>query len=139
MRSSPSQRVARPGSRVRGARCAVAAGLLALLLVCATGCVADGPPFTRCAGGAECAAPADGCYELLFTRSDGSEGSGRQCTLRCAVDQDCPEGAACLVLEGDPTLTPLCFATCALPEDCYRGSRCTPVEGPLEVMSVCLP
>ena len=60
-------------------------------------------------------------------------------TLRCAVDQDCPEGAACLVLEGDPTLTPLCFATCAQPEDCYRGSRCTPVEGPLEVMSVCLP
>ena len=126
-------------SRQRNVCRAIAVGLLAHMLVCFAGCVADGPPFTRCAGGAECASPADGCYELRFTRSDGSEGSGRQCTLRCAGDQDCPQGSACLVLEGDPTLTPLCFATCALPGDCYRGSRCTEVEGPLEVMSVCLP
>jgi hypothetical protein len=103
------------------------------------GCAADGPPFTRCAGGEECAAPADGCYELRITRSDGSEATGRQCTLRCAGDQDCPDASVCLVLEGDPTSTPLCLATCALPSDCFAGSRCTDVDGPLEVMSVCLP
>jgi len=110
-----------------------------VVLFSVAGCATEAPPFTRCAGGDECAPPADGCYELRVTRSDGSEGAGRQCTLRCAGDGDCPEASVCLVLEGDPTSTPLCLATCSLPADCYRGSRCTEVDGPLEVMSVCLP
>ena len=102
-------------------------------------CVTEGPPFTRCAGGEECAPPSDGCYALRFTRWDGSEGEGRQCTLRCDSDEDCPADSACLVLDGDATETPLCFATCSVPEDCFVGLRCTPVEGEEEGMSVCLP
>ena len=113
--------------------------LLFLLSLLLPACADDGPPFTSCAGGAECAAPADGCYELRITRSDGVEAVGRQCTLRCSGDHDCPDASVCLVLEGDPQATPLCFATCEAPEDCFRGNRCTDVEGPLEVMSVCLP
>lgn len=84
------------------------------------GCVVEGPPFTECSGGAECARPADGCYELRVTRSDGSEGTGRQCTLRCASDEDCPDGSVCLILAGDPSETPLCLATCELPEAVFR-------------------
>ena len=118
---------------------ALAVAFVSFALLSVVGCATEAPLFTRCAGGDECAPPADGCYQLFVTRSDGSEGSGRQCTLRCAGDSDCPEASVCLVLEGDPTSTPLCLATCALPADCYRGSRCTEVDGPLEVMSVCLP
>lgn len=118
-------------------RCVGVCGLVTALAL--LGCADDGPPFTRCAGSAECAAPSDGCYELRVTRSDGVEAVGRQCTLRCANDTDCPDGSACLVLEGDPSATPLCLARCAAPEDCFRGSRCTDVDGPVDVMSVCLP
>lgn len=121
----------------RAARVLAAVALLAWGT--ASGCVAEGPPFTRCSGGEECAPPSDGCYALRFTRSDGSEGEGRQCTLRCGGDVACPEGSVCLVLEGDASETPLCFALCDVAEDCFVGSRCTAVEGEEEVMSVCLP
>jgi hypothetical protein len=117
--------------------------LAALALIAAAlsvpGCVVEGPPFTRCSGGEECAPPADGCYALRFTRSDGSEGEGRQCTLRCGADVTCPGDSVCLVLEGDASETPLCFATCTVAEDCFVGLRCTEVDGEAEVMSVCLP
>ena len=134
---SPSMRW--PSSRLPhfAMRALATAVLLAVLSVPA--CVAEGPPFTRCSGGEECAPPSDGCYALRFTRSDGSEGEGRQCTLRCGGDVVCPEGSVCLVLEGDASETPLCLATCAVAEDCFVGSRCTRVDGEEEVMSVCLP
>ncbi len=121
----------------------VAALAFSLAFCALQGCADQGPLFVACEGGDSCAAPADGCYELRVTRSDGTEGVGRQCTLGCASDADCPGESECVILEGDPSETPLCLRRCLVAEDCFAGSLCTatevdsPAEG--EPLSLCLP
>ena len=112
---------------------------LAAMGASVAGCAESGPPFSVCAGADECMPPADGCYELLFTRSDGSEARGRQCSLACAADVDCPPEAVCATLDGAPTETRLCLATCEESADCFAGLRCTQVSGGGDAMSLCLP
>ena len=125
-----------------------ALGLVSLLVsllgsLVLQGCADQGPLFVACEGADTCAPPADGCYELRVTRSDGTEGVGRQCTLECASDADCPGESECVILEGDPGETPLCLRRCLVAEDCFAGSLCTatevdsPAEG--EPLSLCLP
>ena len=106
--------------------------LLGFLLLAACG---EAPAHGPCESGGDCEAPADGCYRLSYRRSDGSEGTGRTCSQRCAADGDCLAGSVCLALEGDPARTFLCHARCSEPMDCFEGHACTRAgEG-----SICLP
>ena len=115
--------------------------LLLLASFLLAGCSST-PLYAPCDEGSECEGPADGCYRLLFERSDGSEGDGTLCSRGCASDADCRDGA-CLALEGDPDGTFLCFEACgegtpAAERGCYDGHTCTPVTG-ASVDAVCLP
>jgi hypothetical protein len=103
------------------------------------GCTGGLPAYAPCEDGRGCDDPAQACYELRLTRSDGSEATGRLCSQRCASDADCPEGGACLSLEGDPEGRLLCLARCEGPEGCYQGLRCTEVTGASATMAACLP
>ncbi len=98
------------------------------------GC-ANTPLYAPCDDGSECEDPSDGCYALLFDRSDGTQGSGNVCSRRCVTDSDCP-GGLCLALRGDPSETFLCFETCAA-DRCFDPHACTPLDGAMG--SVCLP
>ena len=108
-------------------------GALGLGALAAVAC-GDAPLHGPCERASDCDPPADGCYELAYVRSDGSEATGRTCSHECTADVDCPHGR-CLALEGDPTETYLCFAACAEPMDCFEGHACTPSA----VGSLCLP
>lgn len=106
------------------------------LLACS--CV-SAPPYAMCEVQEDCASPSEGCFELAFTRSDGSEARGALCTLECEIDADCPEDGACVALEGDPTGTYFCAQRCVEPMDCYAGFACTVIEGATRTMQLCLP
>ena len=118
----------------------MSSGVLALAISLAVwalvGCGAGAPPYAECTDDLDCDAPSDGCYRLLFTRSDGLEADGNLCTLGCASDADCPEGGACIALGADPTF--FCAAPCAASSDCYAGFTCTMVDGD-RTMQLCLP
>ena len=109
---------------------------LALLLAA---CGAGAPPYAECVDELDCPAPSDACYELRFTRSDGTEAEGRMCSLACASDADCPEGGACVALAGDPSSTFFCAQRCEASADCYAGFACTAVDGADRSMRLCLP
>lgn len=102
-------------------------------------CGSSSPPYAACVDDLDCPAPSDACYRLLFTRSDGSEADGRMCSAGCATDADCPEGGACLALEGDGAERFFCAQRCAVSADCYAGFACTEVEGADRTMRACLP
>jgi hypothetical protein len=110
----------------------------AVLLTAACG-EGDFPTYARCSGPGDCQAESDGCFELHFSRSDGSRGQGRLCSRECSNDAECPGDGACLALDGDSRETFLCYARCEQSEDCYQGFRCTETEGADGVMRVCLP
>jgi hypothetical protein len=108
-------------------------------LALAAGCGSGAPPYAACVDELDCPAPSDACYRLRFTRSDGAEADGRLCSLTCASDEDCPEGGACVALEGDPENTYFCAQRCGASADCYAGFACTMVEGADRTMQLCLP
>jgi hypothetical protein len=108
------------------------------IALCASGCAVSTPPYAECELVEDCTEPADRCYELRFTRSDGSTAMGALCTLECTSDDDCPEGGACVTLEGDATETFFCASRCGTSADCYAGFACTMVEG-AAAMQLCLP
>lgn len=115
------------------------AALLAATLL-APGCGDDSPAYAPCGGSDGCKGKqTDGCYRILLTRSDGSEGDGKLCTLECESDADCPDGGACLAFDADAERTFLCYERCEEPGDCYQGFRCTTVEAPDAADRVCLP
>lgn len=105
----------------------------------ASGCRDTNPVYAPCGGSDDCKGAADGCYRILLTRSDGTEGDGKLCTVECSADADCPDDGACLALEGDADRSFLCYERCAEPADCYQGFRCTTVESPDGSDRVCLP
>lgn len=102
-------------------------------------CGSGAPPYAGCVDDLDCPAPSDGCYRLLFTRSDGTEADGRLCSLGCASDAECPEEGACVALAGDPGATFFCAQRCAASADCYAGFACTAVDGADRSMRLCLP
>jgi len=108
---------------------------LVSLFLCLVGCSSSGL-YGGCDDGSECESPADGCYRVLLTRSDGSEGDGSLCTRGCASDADCPDGV-CLALVGDASSRFLCYPPCEEASDCPAGLLCTPVTG--ADGAVCLP
>jgi hypothetical protein len=110
-----------------------------LLLSLAIGCGTNAPTYAACDYAEDCPAPSDGCYRLLFTRSDGTEADGNLCTLSCASDDDCPDDGACLALDGDPAETFFCAQRCVDSMECFSGFRCTTIEGAPAAMQVCLP
>ncbi|HJL17000.1 MAG TPA: hypothetical protein RMH99_15150 [Sandaracinaceae bacterium LLY-WYZ-13_1] len=112
----------------------VLAGALAL-----TGCGAGAPTYAACTDDLDCSEPSDACYRLRFTRTDGTEADGRLCSLGCASDADCPEGGACVALDGDPEARFFCAARCETSTDCYAGFACTRVEGADRTMQLCFP
>ena len=109
----------------------------ALLLLGLIGC-ADDPLYGPCDSASDCAAPADGCYELRYDRSDGTTAEGRTCSIGCGRDASCPNGGLCLALEGDASETFLCFATCETSMDCLEGHACTETTGGAG-SAICLP
>jgi len=113
--------------------------LVAAALMVAAGCGANAPTYAGCGDDLDCGRAEDRCTRVLFTRSDGTEGDGALCTPACASDADCPEGGACVALEGDPTETFFCASRCAASADCYAGFACTEVEGADRTMRLCLP
>jgi hypothetical protein len=104
-----------------------------------SGCSPAAPPYAVCGDGLECEAPSDACYRVTLTRSDGTVGEARVCSLACTSDDECPDGGACLALEGDPTQTFFCVERCATSSECYAGLACTTVEGAAGTMRACLP
>ena len=96
------------------------------------------PPYAECGGSGNCAGPADTCYRLRFTRSDGSAADGKFCSAACSADATCPDDGVCLALAGDASGRSICYAPCASSADCYAGLRCTAVTG-ARVPSVCMP
>lgn len=92
------------------------------------------PLYSPCSSGDKCG--GDGCFQLLYSRSDGSEREGNFCSKRCTTDADCRDGV-CLALSEDPDSNFLCFETCT-PDSCFEGQVCTPVNG-ASVDRVCLP
>lgn len=112
------------------------AALAATLL--AGACTGGIPVYSPCDDGSDCEAPATGCYELLISRSDGSEAAGTFCSRDCETDADCPSGGTCLALAGDPEARFLCMALCTEAAHCYDGLRCTPVDG-VSGADICLP
>lgn len=109
---------------------------LALLVGPMTGCGAGAPPYAECVDDLDC---PNTCYRLLFTRSDGTEATGQFCSNACEGDADCPEGGACIGLEGDPADSLFCVARCETSADCYVGLACTQLEGAAELERACLP
>ncbi len=110
-----------------------ALALTALLIGCA-----DDPLYGPCESASDCADPADGCYELRYARSDGTDVTGRTCTVSCGRDASCPSGGRCLALAGDPSGTFLCFAPCETSMDCFEGHACTETTGG-DGSKICLP
>ena len=101
--------------------------LLALFAAACSG--GNVPPYAECSSNGDCAGPSDGCYEVLYTRDDGTAAGGPFCTLQCAGDEDCPDGGTCLALVGDPERRFICFDRCADSADCFSGLTCTMTAG----------
>lgn len=101
------------------------------------GACASTPMYAPCDESRDCEGPADRCYRLRFTRTDGTEGDGTLCSKRCDADADCPGGGTCLALAGDPEGTFICFEPCA-GDVCYEGHACTAVDG-ASTDAICLP
>lgn len=108
--------------------------LLALALV---GCGSGSPTFASCVDDVDCADPADACYRLRFTRSDGSAADGTLCTRECVSDADCGPDALCIGLDGDPSGAFFCAARCEASGDCFADFVCTPLDG--TTGAACLP
>lgn len=114
--------------------------VFALSLVCSVclagaGC-SSAPMYAPCDDSGDCGGAADGCYRLLFDRSDGTQGDGTMCTKRCVGDADCPGAGVCLALAGDPDRTFVCFESCVA-DRCFDPHACTPVDG--TDTDICLP
>ncbi len=112
-------------------------GLRSLLFALALGACASAPMYAPCDDSRDCDEPADRCYRLRFTRSDGTDGDGTLCSKRCDADEDCPGGGTCLALAGDPDANFLCFEACG-GDTCFAGHVCTAVDGAMTA-AVCLP
>ena len=95
--------------------------------------------YVGCEEGADCDAPADGCWHVTLVRSDGTTGDGALCTAACVTDADCPEEGVCLAIDGDPDRVFLCWQRCETSSDCYAGQRCTETTGTAGATSICLP
>ena len=117
----------------------VAKAAATTLLLALAGCGSGAPPYAECVDELDCPAPSDGCYQLRFTRTDGTEADGNMCSATCASDAECPEEGACVALDGDPETRFFGAARCATSSDCYAGFACTMVEGADGVMRLCLP
>jgi hypothetical protein len=103
-------------------------------------CAPTAPPYAACEVQEDCAMPeSEGCFELRFARTDGTEAMGAMCTSECATDADCVEPGVCITLEGDASMTFFCAQACVDPDDCYAGLRCTAVTGATRTMQLCLP
>jgi len=109
------------------------------LLLSLPGCADGAPPYAACGGDSDCDAPSGGCFRVLLTRTDGTQGDASFCSERCATDATCPSDGACLALEADTAGTFICYARCETSAECFTPLRCTPVEGAPGVSSVCMP
>ncbi len=86
--------------------------LLLLLVLGAISCSGAGPD-SPLVGGA-CATDID-CERRCTHENDFGSG---MCTVSCATDNDCPEGAVCLEAEGG-----ICAVSCATDRDCADFGR----------------
>ena len=110
---------------------------IAVLVLLTTAC-ASAPPYAHCGGDVSCAMGS--CFELTYTRSDGTTGDGDVCTNACHADADCVDDGVCVALEHDASRTFFCVERCTATSDCHTPLACTTLMADDGTMfGACLP
>lgn len=95
---------------------------MAFSVLLLTAC-ASAPPYAHCGGDVACAMGS--CFELTYTRSDGTTADGNVCTNECHADADCVDGGACVGFQHDASGRFFCVERCMQTSDCHTPLACT--------------